>query len=268
MFYITLPSNSSYPYFPENNACHFKTKLPQAFRLNPNYEVGLSEIQFSNHYMNIDDKDLWFEIRDYQHHNPGTLKGNHIVLIPPGSYTNNSQFIRMLNALMREHIGPQSELYGRIHFFYDPVAEKAGIGIEKDCVEKDKVEHEVSVTFTPSLRRILKIGNIYKKKEGRFVGAGVVDLNPRFNSLFVYCDIVTPRPVGDVMVPLLRALPLKDSSKETTHYIFEKPHYIPLERFEFNDIEILLNTDTGKIIPFINGHTIVTLHFRQKRSHD
>ena len=48
MFYLTLPSNSSVNHYPDNNASHYYTNLGGDF------EVGLSEIQFSNSYYNVE----------------------------------------------------------------------------------------------------------------------------------------------------------------------------------------------------------------------
>ena len=48
MFYLTLPSNSSMEYYPDNTTSHYFTKLPQDIHLTGDYEVGLSEILFSN----------------------------------------------------------------------------------------------------------------------------------------------------------------------------------------------------------------------------
>src|SRR5271154_2076908 len=43
-FYITLPSNSSIAYFPENTLSSFKTKLCKRIELKENYVVGLISI--------------------------------------------------------------------------------------------------------------------------------------------------------------------------------------------------------------------------------
>ena len=91
-----------------------------------------------------------------------------------------------------------------------------------------------------------------------------MDLDQNVKSLFVYTDLVQPRPVGDVVVPLLRSLPPVDKGKDTVFYLFEKPHYIPLARFQFDTVEILLTSDQGETISFDNGHCIVTLHFRRR----
>ncbi len=43
-FYVTLPSNSSFEYYPENALNNYTTKLHSTLRLEGNYEVGLVEM--------------------------------------------------------------------------------------------------------------------------------------------------------------------------------------------------------------------------------
>ena len=45
-FYVSLPSNSSQPFFPENKASSYKTKLAREIRLEGQWEVGLTEISY------------------------------------------------------------------------------------------------------------------------------------------------------------------------------------------------------------------------------
>ena len=57
-FYMTLPSDSSKKYFPDNTVATFKSRLPHRIRLDGDYEVGLAE--FIYHYSwfnftNVDD---------------------------------------------------------------------------------------------------------------------------------------------------------------------------------------------------------------------
>lgn len=53
-FYITLPSNvSSTEYFPENTVVNYYTKLAQRVVLDGSWEVGLSEVSFTNSWYNI-----------------------------------------------------------------------------------------------------------------------------------------------------------------------------------------------------------------------
>jgi hypothetical protein len=78
--------------------------------------------------------------------------------------------------------------------------------------------------------------------------------------------IVASRLVGEGMVPLLPTVHILDSS--TVFKIYDKPHYIHMSRLSFDTVEILLSTETGKIIPFDGGALVVTLHFRSRRRVD
>ena len=100
---------------------------------------------------------------------------------------------------------------------------------------------------------------------GHFSGQKIIDLHKDFYSVFVYSDLVEQRPVGDAVVPLLRSVPVIDKKADAVHYNFEKPQYIPLVRHQFNTVQILLTTDTGKPISFVKGKTVLTLHFRRRR---
>ena len=45
-FYVTLPSNSSIQYFPDNKTSNFVTKLSRTLQLDGEWEVGLAEIDY------------------------------------------------------------------------------------------------------------------------------------------------------------------------------------------------------------------------------
>ena len=143
----------------------------------------------------------------------------------------------------------------RLKFYYNQATKKASLTI---------YEPGAGLELSDELFHILKIGPTLIGN-AHFESSGLMDLDHKFKSLFVYTDLVQARPVGDKTVPLLRTLPPINKKQYTVHYLFEKPHYIPLARFQFDTVEILLSTDKGEKISFVNGHTIATLHFRRRR---
>ena len=268
MFYLTLPSNSSMVFFPDNNASHFFTMLPQPQELDGEYEVGLAEIQFTNSYQNVRENTVYFEYEeDYDIH----PSDRHRVLsnssckrvdVPAGLYDSNKSFITTLNEVASEYL---AAAYGEpmgtpvIRFDYSQATRRA-------CVHLLKQRVRTVLRLSPTLTEILAMPTNELKGEGKFSGQHAMDLDKNVKSIFVYTDLVQPRPVGDVVVPLLRTLPPVKKELDTVHYLFEKPHYIPLSRFQFETVEILLTSDRGEPIPFDqNAHTIVTLHFRRRR---
>ena len=52
-FYVTLPSNSSMEYFPNNKTSNFVTKLSRTLQLDGEWEVGLAEIVYPHTWYNI-----------------------------------------------------------------------------------------------------------------------------------------------------------------------------------------------------------------------
>jgi hypothetical protein len=57
MFYLTLPSNSSMNYFPNNTLTHYTKKLPKIMELDGTWEIGLAEIQY---------KEAWLKVHFYK----------------------------------------------------------------------------------------------------------------------------------------------------------------------------------------------------------
>ena len=52
-FYVTLPSNSSVQYFPDDKTYNFLTKLPRTLQLDGEWEVSLAEIDYPHTWYNI-----------------------------------------------------------------------------------------------------------------------------------------------------------------------------------------------------------------------
>ena len=274
MFYLTLPSNSSMEYYPDNSASHYHVKLPQDINLTGEYEVGLSEILFSNTYFNIREWDCYFnylipekdsEEATPQESSPQATASNQpddsapslvSVVIPGGLYESNEHFTHTLNTSVKKILGNQNNGHPKVKFYYNKASKKASLTI---------YESKGQLRLSPSLQRILGIHADNITGPGSVKGNYIMDLNEDFKSVYVYSDLVSARPVGDTMAPLLRIVPMSEKKKELVYRLYEKPHYVPLSRFQFNTTEILLTTDKGQPISFSSGSTIVTLHFRRKR---
>ena len=113
MFYLTLPSNSSMDRKSANNAGHYYTKLPQTIDLSGDYEVGLSEIQFSKSYYNVEKGECWIQFRATE------TAEQHQVEIPKGLFDTDEHFIYVLNTLIKAAIGRKSSEQGKVKFYYN-----------------------------------------------------------------------------------------------------------------------------------------------------
>ena len=92
------------------------------------------------------------------------------------------------------------------------------------------------------------------------------DLEQGFHDLYVYSDIVQAQLVGDALVPLLRIVPVEGDDGQRVSKSFERPHYLPVSRREFETIEVNIKRDTGESVSFELAKVLLTLHFSQSRT--
>lgn len=263
--YLTLPSNSSLKHFPENNASHFITQLAQPVDLSgDDYEVGLAEIQFRNTYRNVPLEECFFEYRYVKSATVDESSGDEEltwssikrVTVPGGLYESNSYFIHTLNKLVDTVLGHKKSGKSRLRFYYNRASKVTSFTI---------YERESTLKLSERLREILSLKRSFYHGGKTYVAKRPTDVNLDLKAIFVYCDLVRPRPVGDTSVPLLRTLPSAENSPDLVHVTYVKPHYIPVSRTAFSTIEIQLASDRGEELQFLNGHTTLTLHIRRRR---
>ena len=185
-----------------------------------------------------------------------TKATQHDEALPGGLYESADYLIHVLNTFVKKHAGGSHEQPGKIKFFYNKATKKASVTL----FGKGSV-----LILSPALQQLLELPERTFWGPKHVEGTDMMGLDEEFSSVYVYCDLVEHRPVGDVMVPLLRIVPILNRKNDIVHRIYEKPHYISLSRSQFNTVEILLTTDKGKPISFARGKTIVTLHLRRKR---
>lgn len=97
-------------------------------------------------------------------------------------------------------------------------------------------------------------------KETSNKGPGLKFKSP---ALYVYTDIIADDFVGDVKIPLLRAVGIEGDRGDFANKEFIHPHYKPLKTGYINSIRIEVKDDTGQDIDFTVGKVICTLHFRR-----
>ena len=92
-FYVTLPSNSSMNYYPNNTLANYVTKLPHSFDLPGEWEVGLSEIQFPISWYNVTDRESHMFLLLLDSDVPELVD----VSPPPGHYERPDQLVKQIN---------------------------------------------------------------------------------------------------------------------------------------------------------------------------
>ena len=130
----------------------------------------------------------------------------------------------------------------------------------------------MSIEFPTSLESILVITQEqsrmcnYTQERLTVKGELPCDLQTGINALYIYCDLLQFTHVGHIKAPLLRVV---DSGEETggvvTRY-YERPRYVPLQKKNFDSIQIVIRDDLGEKIQFESGKVLLTLHFRRAQN--
>ena len=241
-FYVTLPSNASPTVFPNNEASHFFVKLPQTIEISSNYEVGLVEIHIPNTFCMLSENEVWL-----QHYSlkEGVTIDTLLFGIPASKGLDMDLILKSIKRLLKKEIEA-----GQV----DVITSICNKSFKKVVVKVIEPELENTVRDWLKPNRVVPSKSSEKHTPEEDI-----------KTVFVYCDLVASRPVGDVMVPLLRAVPIIEKNSSSVFRIYDKPHYIPLSRFSFDTVEILLCNDLGETLTFTSGTSVLTLHFRTRK---
>ena len=259
-FYIHLPSNSSMDVFPKNTLAHYHTNLPTPIHLVGEWEVGLAEICYPMSWYNVRrDVALEWDIRLKTH--PGHEGDITSFRLGPGVYKSAEVLLGEMERLLRA-VGYDRYLTLKLN----PISQRVEVHVHSGG-------SGVDVRFNTHLAELLGLSpektDVFLPT-GSYVGSYTFDLNHGFYSLYVYCDLVRSRPIGDIMAPLLRSVPLKQDSKGldekgmlTRNEIFNHIYFLPMQKKSFQTIEVDIRDDTGAKVPFEAGKVEVTLVFRK-----
>lgn len=272
-FFLTLPSNSSAKYFPDNTLTHFTTKLHTAVSLSGDWEVALTEVTFPKSWYTIEKGGgvIIVECGGYSSPELGTMHAyTSEIRVPAGYYENVTDIVREINKALSKII----PLY-----IVNPMiwkTENNGMPILKYHEGTKRVHFQMSrnqsITLSTTLMAILGVGNkqspsVAKQEDSyTWVASRGSDISRGLNCLFIYSDIVEHVTVGDTRAPLLRIVDARGPHGETINHIYERPLYIPIQKKQFETVEILISDDFGVKIPFQSGKVIITLHFRQTKT--
>ncbi len=238
-FYITLPSDTSTDTFPNNTPSEYTAKLSHRIELSGEWEVALHTMSYARwntiklnkesvHYVVNNVRKTGSQLKDY--------------------YTNVKEYITDINASIPDK--------GKVVF----------------SIQSGKVMVTLESGYSVHLRREQAIilgfitfndPDIVKKITATETGSHEANLH-RETSVYVYCDIVEPQIVGNRTVPLLDIVWDKEKGKRETTHFSENLHYVPVRTKSFEEVKVLLRSDTNERISFERGQTSITLHFARK----
>ena len=251
-FYLVLPSNSSLDFFPQNTLTEYTTCLPNTINLTGDWEVGLVEIQYPHNWYNVpaEESCRTFRVRCQSADNENGPQAAYDFMIPAGYY---HRVQTMLNQIEEKANHVLRSTNNAIHFKYDKISRK--VSMDRSLCK---------LTLPPHIRKMLGMTMVSSFANNQSKADSVVVMDP-CDSLFIYCDMLEPRVVGDSQVSLLRIVPVEGKYGELVTRIFENVHYVRVQWKHFQTIEIYMRDRTRKWVPFEQGTVYMTLHFRQRK---
>lgn len=256
-FYVTLPSDSSMKYYPNNTVTRFRTQLASNLSLPGSWEVGMAEVAYPHSWFNVGGG---CSIR--------LRKGNLMkaISLDEGYYKNVDRVIKELQ------LPPE---YG-VDLYYKKAINRTMVRLTVERKKDNTAEERVQVEMSPQLCNILGF-DYYSSPVGgpdsstsyytntSVYGEYPPNLDP-IKNLFIYTDIIPPQHVGDTMVPLIRCVRVKGDHSDYVEKIYDRPHYIKLAQNNISSIEIDIRDDRGNPVLFTDGKSQVKLHFRRSRN--
>lgn len=235
--YVTLPSNSSMNYFPNNTLQTFTVKLETNLDLQTDYEIALCEIMYPKNW-NVNIGYFLIFINDKE------IKVDLIV----SDQSTYKKVTMEINQLLADSKITEKN----VKVWYDQRTLKYQL-------EVNNCQVQINGTFC----KLFGFSNniIFKNTSAteKILDTTVLNI---VNALYVYSDIVEHQYVGDTRVQLLRAVSTHDINNEYVDIIYDSPHYVPVIKRSINTIEINIFTDTGEKVLFQRGKLLIKLHFR------
>lgn len=244
---MTLPSNSSMDYYPENTVARYTTKLNTRIELEGEWEVGLAEISFPFEIENVLEGECYFYISQ-----TGVDVSMKITL-PAGHYGRLSELDWAMKASTMRKMHLLSIEMVPVEFSFVKSLNRV----------KMQLHQNFTVEFGTILARLLGFRHGVKYSDAVVTAESRMRFRSLVRSIYVYCDLVEHVSVGDIKAPLLRIVNRTSNNGENVHHISNPVLYIPLQKKCFDSVEINLMTDSGVPVPFLLGKSFVVLESRR-----
>ena len=262
--YISLPSDASSDLFPNNTISSFKVKLPNTINLDRKKSVlGLTQIQWPNSLRNV--THIRFKI--FAENPVGDKTSRVQFCIRPGFYESPQELVREINEKIRQVFIEEAPniLNGAQHCYleFDELTEKVSF-IRADDDTNLLMEFCVIMHW----KMFCMLGFGLNKDSRKILRTGerapyVVDLHAGLSQIYVYCNVIeSSRILGSMYAPLLRIIPINVKHGDIANYEPRIVEYMPLRYDDISEISIELRSDTGELIEFQSGKTVVGLHIK------
>ena len=241
--------------------------------------MGLTEIILPKNWYNVN-KNQYVMMKYYVPRHDLVFTSPKI-FIPPGYYANIESLVDKINrALTRlpKNIDKWidfSQFHEMVHVMELRVYLVQGHAETKMRVTGENdievtIDPKCEILFSEDLLDILGFEDdpreIFRNMQDRtlretYISRPLLDANTQM--LYIYCDILENVSVGDTLAPLLRIINVDGKRDSNIHRMFDLPRYLPVQKKNFDSLEINIRDGLGREVAFDKGSLIVTLHFRK-----
>ena len=293
-FIVNLRSNDSIDKFPDNVVSDFCVKMSNPIELKGQWQVGLSEIHYTNSIQGMD-LELYYSL-EIEYRNVDHSPISNIINDTTEFNTIKSLYNRALN---NNYISEIVVKINRDSNFIDVTRDESNniirITLKSNeaifnYLEKRKTRNRKKNTesenenalMNPSQQKYIRIKTLSLSNHLRFVlgmefmeyenVAVIKGLKTPYypshpTSLFIHSDIIEHQYVGSDMLQLLRSVAMDRSAKNKNNrlqVIFSNPYFMNVNRNYIESIRIQILDEFMERIKFESGNVNVTLIFRKK----
>lgn len=273
-FTVTIPSNDKCD--EDNTIASFDVTLPRRIHLDGSWEVGVQGISYTRSWFNVTKEAGVRVVKDDGsiYSSPSKIK--------PGFYPSEASLVTAVNCalegmwtfFMRKNTTLPS-------IVFDPISRRVSVTMGKSNYAKLYLEMDEEISDILGLKyeyqkefydvsemnpedvhiqrsRIKGVTNSFRH----------YDLHAGVRSIFLYSNIVSNSIVGSQLTSLLKVVPIPSEKQfgDQVNLDFNPIEYQPVNTTYLQDISISLLDDSGRVIPFKFGRTIVKLHFKRDES--
>lgn len=276
-FHLTLLSNSSLNYYPENKLSRFTVKLPTPIEFDDveSWDVGITNMSFTT-LRNQNDTGVRIVFK-----NRNIINLNHSIIQILQYCRKTFPIVKQKNFFDKytdKNVKVPVSLIGKRPFIQIRM-KNSNVQLLTDVeytVNKlfddifsqvDKTKWFEEVEFLKSEIQNLKIAMDVNENAliRSWVEEKLIVVKNRPNYVCVYTDIIKPRLFSDIDSRALALIPYKLILSNNSSVDINNIQYCPIERSRITDIIISINDETGEQLDFIDDTfcTMVVLHFRK-----
>jgi hypothetical protein len=246
-FYLTLLSNSSMQYYPDNKTGHFTVQLPKPLTLDGIWKVAVTDVHYQYNLLNVspDNNGITFRMNGE----------NGQCDIFDGYYDKIEDLLEVINKFMDPFINQSGEHFLQINDSKQVNVNAKAYKVMSRIQFKNRLALQLGFEPNVTIRH-----NPLKLKIPANVSKGIPD------EMFIYCDIVEPQYFGHELSRILKMVSIAKNNKiygQTVHKEFQRLQYIPVMKKYFETVTIELRDKTGAYLPFVSGTCMLVLHFRK-----